>query len=238
MQTPTFLLKSFEELGAPLTEYGLYSIKPFKDWENSAWANKVFQMRLCNVGDLLDVFSQCQDVPENAKIQAMKIEILIRSIYSVDDRPLISAEELQKYNDDNNTELSSLGFLRLWMKNLEQVVVERLDFVYNALQQKQLRSLKGSLLCGECGTLFYDLPKGGKLTKHMACEVLCPKCMETADLHLYEFEEETSAVAEAPSLHVISPNLPEAGGHLCNACGGVFDTIEELSTHRLTCSNE
>lgn len=239
MQTPTPLLRSFEELGAINSEFGLFTLKPFRDWKNSVWSDKVFKMRLCNAGDLLDIFTQCQDTAENARIQAMKIEILIRSIYSIDDRRLISAEDLKRYNDDNNVNLSELEFLRMWMKNLEQVVIERLDLMYNALQQKQLRHLSGSYMCGVCGNIFYEKPQDAKDTKYMPCEIVCADCLPSVvNTDLYDFADAVPVkhIFDEPE-EIISEEAPEDPGFICPNCSQTFPTVEELSEHRLDCSN-
>lgn len=246
MQAPSELLQSLEELGSLTKEFGLYSLKPFNDWKSSIWSKKVFKMRLCNAGELLDIFSQCQTVAENAKVQAMKIELLIRAIYSIDDRPLVTKEELEKFNDDNNLELSMFEFLRMWLKNLEQVVIERLDLIYHALQTKQLRQLEGKLMCGHCGQHYSSFPEGAKRTKHMLCEIVDKECLSEIDPELYEFVEEstlkkvdTEEKAEvAFEGSIKAKNLSIASEVLkykCTQCGESFKDPEALNDHRIVC---
>lgn len=238
MKTPTPLLQSFEELGALDKEFGLYTIKPFKDWVNSVWSEKIFKMRLCNVGDLLDIFEQCQSVSPDAKVHAMRIELLIRSIYSIDGRPLISQEDLKRYNDDANTNLSEYEFLRIWMKNLEQVVLERLDAIYSALQLKQLRGLRGEFQCGHCGNIFYSIPPNSKLTKYMVCELVEEGCLKLIDTPLYDFEQvEKKDDATTESKISGAPPRTNQEDYTCSFCTETFKTIEELNQHRLTCNS-
>lgn len=245
MQAPSELLQSLEELGSLTREFGLYSLKPFNDWKTTIWSKKVFKMRLCNAGELLDIFSQCQNVAEDAKVQAMKIELLIRSIYSIDDRPLVTPEELQKFNDDNNQDLSIYEFLRMWLKNLEQVVIERLDLVYHALQEKQLRQLEGKLMCGNCGRVYSSLPEGGKLTKHMICEIVDKDCLSIINKELYEFVDDdipqTNDIKSSEREEVQEETLVKESTSIkplkykCSQCGESFTDIEALNDHRLVC---
>jgi len=238
MKTPTPLLQSLEELGAESKEFGLYSIKPFKDWVSSIWREKIFKMRLCNAGDLLDIFEQCQTTSPDAKIHAMRIEVLIRSIYSIDEHPLISPEELKKYNDDTNTNLSGYEFLRMWMKNLEQVVIERLDVIYSALQLKQLRGLRGEFQCGHCGSIHYSIPPNSKLTRYMACEFVEEECLTLINHSLYDFEPDVKKKDVSKEFNTsVQEILQDKDDYTCSICTKTFKTIEELNHHRLTCSS-
>ena len=116
------LLDSLVALGA-FNDNGLIDIKPFRDWKASPWKDKIFTMRLCNAGEIADILKEISDISESARAQVLKHEVLIRSIFQVDGRVLVTQEELKEYNDKHNTEISNLQYLRIWIRDLEDVVV-------------------------------------------------------------------------------------------------------------------
>jgi hypothetical protein len=85
---PNILLKSLEDLGSLSENSGLYDIKPFRDWKGTNWRNKVFSMRLCNAGEIQDIDTYISDIPEQARIQATKLETIIRSIFAIEGKPV------------------------------------------------------------------------------------------------------------------------------------------------------
>ena len=169
------LLDSLVALGA-FNGNGLIDIKPFRDWKASPWKDKVFTMRLCNAGEVEDILKDVADVPENARPQALKQEILIRAIFQVDGRALVTQEELKEYNDKHNTDVSSLQYLRIWIRDLEDVVVNRLDAIYQALTIKQIRYLQDQEMCEKCSNLFDKNKNSGPKIKYCLGEILCSDC--------------------------------------------------------------
>ena len=178
------LLDSLVALGA-FNDNGLIDIKPFRDWKASPWKDKVFTMRLCNAGEMEDIFKEIGEVPENARPQAFKQELIIRSIFQVDGRVLVTQEELKEYNDKHNTEISNLQYLRMWVRDLEDVVVNRLEAVYQALTVKQIRYLQGQEMCEKCSTIFNKNQNKGPKIKYCLGEIIC-----TDDYNPEEDDEE------------------------------------------------
>jgi len=170
--------ESFENLGA-LNGDGIYEVKPFKDWEGShAWKDKIFSMRLCNAGEILDINAENKGKDENAQLEFAKFEILSRSILSIEGRSLINAEELTRYNEANKTDFQSpREWVSIFLRNLEKVVVDRLDAVYGALTLKQARQLQGNVICGITNQLYPKsaIPAGSFYVKYELAEIITPE---------------------------------------------------------------
>lgn len=169
-ETP--LLRSIEDL-LSISNDGLIEIKPFRDWKLSYWKHKKFKMRLTNSGENLEINEYISKYPDSAKDQARKMEIVIRSLYSVDDLPLAAAEEVEKYNTTYSVNIDRLQYLRLWLINVEQVVLDRLYSVYIGLQGKQLRMANGQYMCDVTGSIFNKIPEGALLLDYSISEIIC-----------------------------------------------------------------
>lgn len=175
------LAESLENLGA-LNNTGVFEVKPFKDWKGaSVWKEKIFSMRLCNAGEILDITSSMEEKNEKVVLEITKFEILSRSIISIDGRALINEEELEKYNIANETNFQSpREWISIYLHNLEKVVVDRLDAVYGSLALKQARFLQGNVICGITNKLFSkkQIPEGSFYLKYGLAEILTPEGMQ------------------------------------------------------------
>ena len=169
------LLDSLEALGA-FNDNGLIDVKPFMDWKASPWKDKVFTMRLCNAGEIEDIFKEIGEVVENARPQAFKQELIIRAIFQIDGRALVTEEEIKIYNNSHNTSITSLEYLRYWIRNLEDAIVNRLDAVYQALTVKQIRYLQGEEMCEKCSNVFDKNSNSGPKIKYCLGEIICDTC--------------------------------------------------------------
>jgi hypothetical protein len=241
VKIPNDLLQSLEDLGSLSENSGLYEIKPFRDWKGTNWRNRIFSMRLCNAGEVQDIDTFISDIPEQARIQSTKLETILRSVYSIDGRITLSPEDLVAYNAKADTNLSQLQLLRIWSRNLEQIVVNRLDAVYGGLELKQVRQLQHMLMCESCGTVYGDMPTGARKLKYCLGELLCEQCLTSADLSIYEFDE-VPVVSKEPSAPQTVKAAPvremgksfEYEPYIC-ACGKELETLEEFTQHREAC---
>jgi len=247
IESPSTLLQIFEDLGS-LSETGLIEIKPFKRWPGFKWQEQVFTMRLCNAGETLDILSSTGKFADAAKSQAIKQEIMIRSIFSVDGRALITAEELQDYNEKNGSKLSELEYLRTWVKSIEQVILDRIDVVYSDLQMKQIRILQGMCLCEMCGNTYMkkELPNNSHYLKYSLGEIVCGNCMPQVVTGEYDFLEEhlnpkpasksnsrTEDTVES-SEETKSSNADTELDYIC-VCGSKFEDYEAFIEHKSDC---
>jgi hypothetical protein len=241
LNSPSSPLLSILEKLASLTEEegGLIKIKPFRDWKGSSWQNKIFTMRLLNAGEMLEVYDFCDKYTGTARDQAYYIEIIIRSLFSVDGQQLAEDEEVLKYNQKCSTSLSRLEYLRLWAGNLEQVVLLRLHSIYEQLQIKQIRLVNGQFLCEISGNTFNDLPKDCKVIKYGIGEILSKEILENKEIDLsnYDFEkeevEQTFIPLEENNKELEEP-LNQEFDYIC-ICGKGFNSFEEYSQHRENC---
>jgi hypothetical protein len=217
------LLDSLEDLGS----LGIYDVKPFRDWKNPLWRDKIFSMRLCNVGEGFEILENISSIPEDAKSQAMKIEILARSIYMIDNTFPISSKDLQEFNEKNSLNYDQKDYLILWFKNIEQAVLNRLDAIYAGLQMKQLRELKEEKVCDNCGTIYKEFSENSKKLKYSISELLCEKCLTTVDLDIYDFETTTAGNKDDTPLSLSSFSCPH--------CLKEMNSFEEYNEHILSC---
>jgi hypothetical protein len=207
---------SLEELGA-LGGTGLYKIKPFKDWKGApVWKEKIFTFRLCNAGEILDIASTVKSTSENERIIDTKIEVLSRALHLVNESPLISQEELTKYNENNKTEFSSQReWIAVYLKNLENVVLNRLYAIYEALEYKQIRQLQGVVQSGINGVNYPKalIPEGSLYLQYSLPEILTsdeiannPDYLESFDIE----EKKEKEVASVPEVEVEKPNTGDS----------------------------
>ena len=231
------LLSSLENLGALSENFGLLEIKPFRDWVDHVWKNKIFSLRLCNAGEMLSIYSYLANFPDIARVQATKIEILIRSIYTIVDQPLISAEALSQYNDTHKSQLSTIEFLRQWAGNLEQVVVDRLDMVYGGLQIKQERKLQGISLCSNCERTYTEIPEGSKKLQYSLSEIVCGECVKAIqDFSDFDFEGSLEKSSGEASFSPEAQKPEEVVTFTCPDCQKELPDRESFNSHRSTCT--
>lgn len=207
---------SLESLGA-LVGTGLYKVKPFKDWKGtSEWKEKIFTFRLCNAGEVLDIASSVKTTNENERVIQTKIEILSRALYLVNESPLISQEELTKYNENNKTEFSSQReWIAVYLRNLENVVLNRLYAIYEALEYKQIRQLQGVVQSGINGVNYPKdlIPEGSVYLHYSLPEILTPDEIANNPDYAESFdieEEDKKTVASVPEVKVEKPNTGDS----------------------------
>ena len=196
--------QSLEDLGA-LINSGTIALKPFRDWVGSPqWQHAIFTMRLCNAGEVLDMAETGSFFAEGAsRQQAVKLEILSRSITAIDGRAVITQEELNKYNTDYKTEFGSpREWISIYLKNLESVVLDRLDAVYGALQLKQGRQVRGEYQCAVTGNIFTkaNIPEGSLYLNYSLQEIITPEGMKLDPNYKDSFDIEEVIVKSAPSI--------------------------------------
>jgi hypothetical protein len=174
----TPLLRSLEDLASLSEDYGLIKIKPFRDWRGSTFSPKIFKMRLCNSGEMLDIGEALDKYPKTAIDQALKLEVLIRSLFSIDGHPLVEDSDVHKYNTEHSTDIDKLQFLRLWSLNLEQLVIDRLYSIYGELQLKQLRKVNGQYMCEMTREVYDTIPEGAYELKYAIGEIITAEGIE------------------------------------------------------------
>lgn len=241
MMDSSVLLNQLENLAALTNRNGLLEIKPFRTWKGSKyWSTAIFTMRLCNGGEVLDIASYSDQFTQDAKEKAIKIDTIIRSLYEINGIAVISPEELSKYNQNHSTNLTRIERLRIWVKDLEQLVIDVLYTTYIGLQLKQVRLVTSQVMCEACG-MYYEkekLPEGSKYIKYSVGEIVCSECLKTASLDDFDFEEEELKVEtkqnESEEQVSEQQTYKEKASYIC-ACKSEFNTLEEFTSHRVDC---
>jgi predicted Zn-ribbon and HTH transcriptional regulator len=211
------LMRNLENLAALSEKNGLIEIKPFKNWKSSKfWAEAIFKLRLCNAGEVLEISEYASQFPEDARERAIKIETVARSLYEINGITIGSPDEILKYNNNHNTSLTRIEFLRNWVKDLEQIVVDTLYNIYISLQLKQMRLLINQVECAACGNIYEktNLHQETKWVLYSTSEIICKNCLDEG-INLDEFDILT---------------------YKCKICKEEFKTSEELNQH--TCTAE
>lgn len=226
------ILDSLENLGA-LNGEGIYDVKPFRDWKDSVWRHKIFSMRLCNVGEGLDILEELGNVSTDAKAQMMKILMISRAVYMIDGTFPISAAELKEFNEKNSLHYDQKDYLSVWIKNTEQVILDRLDAVYASLQSKQIRQLQGVCVCDNCGNVFNEVPEGSRKLLYSVSEVICKSCLPQINIDMYDFEDvKNDELYEEVKLEDAPDTMPS---YKCQYCEKEFDSYEAHNNHLPEC---
>ncbi|MCK9543211.1 MAG: hypothetical protein M0R03_14415 [Novosphingobium sp.] len=223
------ILESLENLGA-LNGDNICLVKPFKDWKVSSWREKIFHFRLCNVGEGLEILEELSKAGSDSKAQLTKIYILSKAIYMIDNAFPIEPEELKHFNETHKFHLNQTDYLVEYFKNIEQIILDRLDAVYAALQRKQIRQLQGLSICDGCGETFSVIPHNSKRLLYSVSEIICNDCVESADLSNYEFEEDVKKIEPKK---IIKEEKTQA--YKCPHCELELKTFEELNDHLPEC---
>jgi predicted Zn-ribbon and HTH transcriptional regulator len=235
IDTDITVLKALQNIGALTDNFGLYKVKPFKDWPGSKWENAIFTYRLLNTGEMLDILRKVSNEPLDVKDLYKRLEILANAIWSIDERALVTEEDIVSYNAKNNTSLTVHEYIVNWMHNLEDVVITRLEAVYAGLQIKQIRLLQGVSLCDVCGTIFKKIPAGSAIVEHTISEIVCISCLPQIEKSYYDIIEIADDAVVNPETADIA--VPETKSNHACICGEEFPDIESYTTHIQSCES-
>lgn len=243
------LLRQLENLAALSERSGLIEIKPFRDWKGSEyWSKAIFKMRLCNAGEILDISSYSDQFSHETKDKVVKIETIIRSLYEINGITIGSSEEVAKYNEKHNTQLTRLEYLRNWSKDLEQLVIDVLYSTYVGLQLKQIRFVTNQVMCDVCGQVWEktdEILNNSKKILYSIGEIICESCLKDKKIKDYNYDyvetEKPSNIISVSNKDVVEKEIENTNQtsytekpYIC-ACNREFDTIEELVQHRVSC---
>ena len=239
------ILHQLTNLAALSERNGLIEIKPFKSWKKDKyWAEAIFKIRLLNAGEILDVASYSDQFSQDAKEKAVKIDTVARCLYEINGIPIGSSEELIKYNERHNSKLTRLEYLRNWVKDLEQLVLDYLYTNYVGLQMKQVRLVTNQQTCEICGQVWEkeNTPPGSKETKYSVGEIVCGNCIKEGLFNKNDFdffEENKNESFNIPSLEekqeeTLNKEVSKETPYTC-VCNQEFDTLEKFVEHRSEC---
>lgn len=190
METPS-ILHIMTELTS-LSPNGVVIIKPFRAWFGiPTWQNKKIGMRILNAGEIEAAMEMINNSSETSQDFALKIEIIARSLWSVDGLSVANKEDLNNYNELHKTELTEIEYKRFYVKSFEHYVVEHLYNVYNELQKKQSRKVFGIYECAVTKKTFTKIPEGSKTLLYNTSEIICPEGLaQLTENDIFDFEGE------------------------------------------------
>lgn len=203
------VLQSLEDVAALSKDSGLISIRPFRDWvHESAWSKKLFNLRLCNAGEVLEIASYLSSVPENARDYALKLETILRMIYKIDGKMIADNKEVSDYCKQVDKELSRIEYLRLWVVNLEGIVVERLYSIYEQMQAKQVRLINGQYSCEVTGNIYNSIPEDAVLVQNCLGEIISKEGLNILGNDLTLYQEDIINESLVEEMRATSPAEP------------------------------
>lgn len=242
------ILESLEDLGV-FFEDAIFYVKPFRDWVGvPAWVNSIFGMRICNAGDVMEVLQQASSYSEIAKDKAIAINVLSLSISSINKISVTDPIKLEEFNKTVDARLTHQQYLQLYLQNLEEIVIERLNYVYGGLQLKQQRMLKGISVCDCCGKEYNNpLPEGCKFPLYTLTEIICAECCNVTPevLTKYDFAIDNNfsknvvantveSNTETQPVVSFTTNITEelSDPYKCQTCEESFADFEAFQAHR------
>jgi len=129
---------------------------PFKDWEGSEIAGVEICMRLLNAGEIMDINEETEGLALDSLFRVNKVKFLILAdaLVSWGGNPLAEQEDVDRFNERNASNLTLRAYKIEHLHNLEKIVVDYLDRMYGALQDKQKRVLEGNVMCQVAGHVY------------------------------------------------------------------------------------
>lgn len=174
----TSILRVLTELTA-LTPNGIVTLKPFRPWFGlPLWRGRNIGFRVLNAQEIQQALEYINDVPAVAQDQALKREIVTRSLWAIDGAYVVPPTDLEEYNKLHSTELSELEYKRVFVAGYEQYFVDYLYTVYTELQKKQIRKVLGLNMCAVCKTQFTKVPADAYSLSFDVAELICNNCFK------------------------------------------------------------
>ena len=191
------ILQVMTELTA-LSTNGIVILKPFRGWYGiPLWQDRKIGIRVLNAGEIEDAMDYISNVSVTAQDIALKLEIVARSLWSVDGAYVASKEDVDNYNELNKTELSELEYKRVLIHSFEHNVIEHLYMTYGELQKKQSRKVYGLNECAITKQVFTtnNIPQGSKYLLYNTSEIISPAGLEKIKPEdNFDFEKEVQPI--------------------------------------------
>jgi len=135
-----------EQLGIQ-TRGSIETMTPFETWEGSSIQQWQVTMQLLTIGDLVDIARFTGDASPLEIAYTTKIYLLAKCIKTINGREVVTAEELENYNKDHNltgnSAISLFDYKVIHIKKLNEVVVNRLAFMYDEMSNKYVANILG-----------------------------------------------------------------------------------------------
>jgi len=134
------------------------TVKPFESWQGSPVQQWTVTFEMLKMGDLIDIGNMTSGFSSVSLMYATKVLMLAKSIKAINGHDVVTAEEVEEYNRTHNLtgkDARSIFDLKvLLIKLFSEVVVNRLTFMYDEIQEKYLSQLLGHPLPEELKTTY------------------------------------------------------------------------------------
>lgn len=145
-------MSMLENLGLKTT--GLTKIeKPFFAWKGSPIMEWEFKLAMLNMGDLADVARLTANAGPMEAGYLSKIYLLAKSLKLIDNQPVVTDEDIERYNEDHNlTGINKIGVFEykvLFIRKWSEPIINRLIFMYDEMQDEYLATHLGGILPDE-----------------------------------------------------------------------------------------
>ena len=122
--------------------------KPFESWQSSPVKEWEITMQMLSIGDLADIAKLSSAAHHLETSYLSKVYLLAKCIVSINGQSVVTEEDLENYNRDNNLvgnqQISLFTFKVLHIKKWTEAVVNRLAFMYDEIQDEYLVQHLGS----------------------------------------------------------------------------------------------
>jgi len=129
------------------------TVKPFESWQGSPIQNWTVTIEMLTMGDLIEIGNLTSGLSSVELAFASKVYILAKSLKSINSQSIITSEDVEEYNKNHNLtgkDLKNIFDLKcLILKQFSEVLVNRLVFMYDEVQEKYLSQLLGKPLPDE-----------------------------------------------------------------------------------------
>ena len=145
------------------------TVQPFLPWKDSPIREWKVTLKMLNIGELVNLAERVSEVSPMEAAYLSKIHLLASSVISINNLPLVTPEDVDDYNKEHNfTGIHAIdlyGYKVLFIKKLSDLVVNRLAFAYDELQDRYVtkhlgRPLPDELKAAKVGDT--DISKVGK----------------------------------------------------------------------------
>lgn len=120
---------------------------PFEKWVGSSLKDFKINIKLLTTGEQMEVAKRLSNDSPATIVFSSKLHLLSRAIQMINDKPVISDEELKQYRVDNKiddqVEFTSIDYTVIFLKKLPTQAIDALTYEYDVLQNEFAAKLLG-----------------------------------------------------------------------------------------------
>ena len=127
--------------------------KPFESWDGSPVKDWNIKMQMLTIGDLSDIAQLTSTASPIEASYLSKIYLLAKSLLGINNSPIVTEEDIEKYNKEHNLtgnqQIDLFRYKVLFIRQWTEPVVNRLSYMYDEMQDKYLSKHLGKDLSEE-----------------------------------------------------------------------------------------